>query len=106
MAGPSPRQGSLLGEKVILLDEVSMGLAPRVVDEVFEALHALARTTVEIMLVEQYVTRATAMAHQVVLLSKGVSTYSGPSLGLDQTAVVQGYLGTGIVGQLHPLHGN
>jgi branched-chain amino acid transport system ATP-binding protein len=79
--------------KVILLDEVSMGLAPRVVDEMFEALRSLASTGVAMLMVEQYITRAMEMADVVVLLDKGTVSYDGPPSGLDEQAVLQGYLG-------------
>ena len=79
--------------KVILLDEVSMGLAPRVVDEMFQALSTLALTGTAMLIVEQYVTRAMAMADSVVLLNKGTITYDGPPSELDEQAVLQGYLG-------------
>jgi len=79
--------------RVILLDEVSMGLAPRVVDEMFHALRILASTGTAMLIVEQYVTRAMAMADCVVLLNKGSITYDGPPSQLDEQAVLQGYLG-------------
>jgi branched-chain amino acid transport system ATP-binding protein len=79
--------------KVILLDEVSMGLAPQVLDTVFQALHTLAVTGVAMLLVEQYVTRAMAMADSVVLLSKGTVAYEGLPSELDEQAVLRGYLG-------------
>jgi branched-chain amino acid transport system ATP-binding protein len=79
--------------KVILVDEVSMGLAPLVVDEMFAALRNLAASGVAMLIVEQYVSRAMAMADTVVLLSKGTVTYDGPPSGLDEHAVLQGYLG-------------
>jgi branched-chain amino acid transport system ATP-binding protein len=79
--------------RVILLDEVSMGLAPRVVDEMFHALRTLAATGTAMLIVEQYVTRAMAMADSVVLLNKGTITYGGPPSQLDEQAVLQGYLG-------------
>lgn len=79
--------------RVIMLDEVSMGLAPLVVDEIFEALDALAKTGVAMVLVEQYVTRALAMADQVVLLNKGSVAYDGAPDELDETEVLRGYLG-------------
>jgi len=79
--------------RVILLDEVSMGLAPRVVDEMFHALRTLAATGTAMLIVEQYVTRAMAMADSVVLLNKGTITYDGPPSQLDEQAVLQGYLG-------------
>jgi branched-chain amino acid transport system ATP-binding protein len=79
--------------KVILLDEVSMGLAPQVLDTVFQALHTLAATGVAMLLVEQYVTRAMAMADFVVLLNKGTVAYEGLPSELDEQAVLRGYLG-------------
>jgi branched-chain amino acid transport system ATP-binding protein len=81
--------------RVILLDEVSMGLAPRVVDEMFQALRTLAATGTAMLIVEQYVTRAMAMADTVVLLNKGTVSYDGPPSELDEQAVLQGYLGVG-----------
>jgi branched-chain amino acid transport system ATP-binding protein len=79
--------------KVILLDEVSMGLAPQVLDTVFQALRTLAATGVAMLLVEQYVTRAMAMADFVVLLNKGTVAYEGLPSELDEQAVLRGYLG-------------
>jgi branched-chain amino acid transport system ATP-binding protein len=79
--------------KVILLDEVSMGLAPRVIDEVFEALESLVERGVSMLLVEQYISRAMAMADSVVLLNKGSVTYYGPPSGLDEEKLLQDYLG-------------
>jgi branched-chain amino acid transport system ATP-binding protein len=79
--------------RVILLDEVSMGLAPRVVDEMFQALRTLAAAGIAMLIVEQYVTRALAMADIVVLLNKGSVSYDGPPSELDERAVLQGYLG-------------
>lgn len=45
---------------VVLLDEVSLGLAPRVVDHIFQTLGRLAESGVAILIVEQYVNRAVA----------------------------------------------
>jgi branched-chain amino acid transport system ATP-binding protein len=84
--------------KVILLDEVSMGLAPRIVDEMFVALDALARTGVAMLLVEQYVNRAMEMADRVVLLHKGSVTFDGPTTDLKEADVVAGYLGERVEG--------
>jgi branched-chain amino acid transport system ATP-binding protein len=81
--------------RVVLLDEVSMGLAPKVVDEIFEMIHNLAATGVALVLVEQYVTRALDLAHNVVLLDRGTVAFDGPAHSLDQTAVLRGYLGVG-----------
>jgi branched-chain amino acid transport system ATP-binding protein len=79
--------------RLILLDEVSLGLAPQVIDEIFTALETLAASGISMLLVEQYVTRALAIAHAVILLDHGTVTYSGPPSGLDEKAVLEGYLG-------------
>jgi branched-chain amino acid transport system ATP-binding protein len=83
----------LANPAVVLLDEVSMGLAPKVVDEIFEALRKLADTGVALLLVEQYVTRALAMADRVVLLDRGQVAFTGVPGELDEQAVLRRYLG-------------
>jgi branched-chain amino acid transport system ATP-binding protein len=83
---------------VVLLDEVSMGLAPRIVDEIFESLQRLARSGVTLLIVEQFVNRALAMADTVHLLKRGHLTFSGPPAELDEQAVLAGYLGADILG--------
>ncbi len=77
----------------VLLDEVSMGLAPKVVDEIFHALLELAASGVALLLVEQYVNRAMEMADQVTLLDRGRVAFSGSPADLDRDAVLRGYLG-------------
>lgn len=79
--------------KVVLLDEVSMGLAPRVIDEIFTALVSLSRTGVALLLVEQYVHRALAIADKVYLLGRGTITHSGPPDKLDESALIAQYMG-------------
>jgi ABC-type branched-subunit amino acid transport system ATPase component/branched-subunit amino acid ABC-type transport system permease component len=79
--------------KVIMLDEVSLGLAPLVVDEIYQALDALAKTGVAMLLVEQYVSRALHMCDSVVLLNKGGVAYSGPPTNLDEQSFLRDYLG-------------
>jgi branched-chain amino acid transport system ATP-binding protein len=65
--------------KVVLLDEVSMGLAPIVIDSIFEALAALARDGISLLLVEQYVARALDLSDLVYVLNRGAVVYSGRS---------------------------
>jgi branched-chain amino acid transport system ATP-binding protein len=78
---------------VVLLDEVSMGLAPRIIDEIFEALRRLAATGVALLLVEQYVSRALEMADVVYLLNRGQVAFSGAPDALDEGELMRGYLG-------------
>jgi branched-chain amino acid transport system ATP-binding protein len=82
--------------RLVLLDEVSMGLAPRIVDEIFAVLDRLARDGVSIVLVEQYVSRALHMAENAYLLAKGRIAFSGPASDLDEDEVMRRYLGADV----------
>jgi branched-chain amino acid transport system ATP-binding protein len=55
---------------VVTIDEVSLGLAPIIVDQLFEALGELVKRRVAILIVEQYVERALALADRVYLLNR------------------------------------
>jgi branched-chain amino acid transport system ATP-binding protein len=78
---------------VVLLDEVSMGLAPRVIDEIFDALVKLSQNGVALLLVEQYVNRALGIADHVYLLGRGRITFSGPPSELDEAELIRRYVG-------------
>ncbi len=78
---------------VVLLDEVSMGLAPKVVDEIFEFLTLLRRQGTSLLLVEQYVTRALEAADYVYLLNRGEIAFAGEPPELDGADVFASYVG-------------
>jgi branched-chain amino acid transport system ATP-binding protein len=78
---------------VVLLDEVSMGLAPRIIDEIFEALVNLSHTGVALLLVEQYVNRAMKVADHVYVLGRGQVRFTGDPSELDDRALARLYLG-------------
>ena len=77
----------------VLLDEVSMGLAPVVVDELFEFLRRLAAEGSTLVLVEQYVSRALALADYVYLLNRGRLEFSGEPGELDSDSLHERYVG-------------
>jgi branched-chain amino acid transport system ATP-binding protein len=79
--------------KLILLDEVSMGLAPMVVDQIFEFLAVLASTGASLLLVEQYVTRALAISDYVYLLNRGSVAFAGEPAELEDEDMFAQYLG-------------
>jgi branched-chain amino acid transport system ATP-binding protein len=79
----------------VLLDEVSTGLAPRVVDEIYEALRRLAAGGTALVLVEQHVDRALALADRVQLLDRGRTAFAGTADAVDRDALLRGYLGDG-----------
>jgi branched-chain amino acid transport system ATP-binding protein len=81
--------------RFVLLDEVSMGLAPRIVDDIFDFLAVLARDGASLLLVEQYVTRALAIADHVYLLNRGRIEFAGEPGELEGTDVFETYVGVG-----------
>ena len=82
--------------RVVLLDEVSMGLAPRVVDEIFTFLAGLAAAGSSLLLVEQYVTRALDVADYVYMLNKGRLAFAGEPAELAGTDVFAAYVGAAV----------
>lgn len=77
----------------VLLDEVSMGLAPVVVDEIFAFLAELATQGCALLLVEQYITRALELADYVYLLARGRIEFAGEPGELDAGELMARYLG-------------
>ncbi|HEX5014384.1 MAG TPA: ABC transporter ATP-binding protein [Candidatus Limnocylindrales bacterium] len=65
--------------KVLLLDEPSLGLAPIVLDGVFDAIGAIHASGVSVLLVEQNVDRSLAIASRAYLLTEGRVTMEGPA---------------------------
>jgi branched-chain amino acid transport system ATP-binding protein len=76
----------------VLLDEVSMGLAPILVDEIFEFLRTLANAGHTLLLVEQYVAKALALADFVYLLVRGRILFAGEPAELEGTDLFAHYL--------------
>jgi branched-chain amino acid transport system ATP-binding protein len=83
----------IAGAQVILLDEVSMGLAPIIVDEIFAFLDRIAREGVSLLLVEQYVNKALAIADYAYILSRGRISFAGDAAELAEEDVFTRYLG-------------
>lgn len=65
--------------RLLVVDELSLGLAPSVVDEVYEGLRELRARGTALVVVEQQVRRAIALAPRAVVLDRGAVAYSGPS---------------------------
>ena len=78
---------------VILFDEVSMGLAPMIVDDIFEHIAALRHRSVSLVIVEQYVARALAIADYVYVLIKGTIEFAGEPTELGRDEILTSYLG-------------
>lgn len=78
---------------VVLLDEVSMGLAPKIVDEIFASIDALRKRDISLLLVEQYVDRALQIADYVYVLNRGAVQAEGPAHRFTRDQIVSSYLG-------------
>ena len=79
--------------KVVLVDEPSLGLAPRVVDRIYEVLARFVARGVALVIVEQYVQRALALANTVYILSRGEVVHVGKAEELGPDQIYQRYLG-------------
>ena len=85
--------GYLAEASLMLVDEASMGLAPVVVDTIFDHLRELAAQGCALLLVEQYVSRALDMADYVYILSKGQIQFAGEPRELRDGTLLASYLG-------------
>jgi branched-chain amino acid transport system ATP-binding protein len=81
--------------RLLLLDEPSMGLAPRLVREIFQTLHEINAAGMTILLVEQNARQALKLAHRGYVLETGRMMLSGTAAELlNNPRVKEAYLGT------------
>ncbi len=86
----------VLRPPLLVVDELSFGLAPVVVDEVYESLTRVLAMGTSLLLIEQHVDRALALADDVVVLVKGRVVYDGTVSG------VEGRIGDLVLGRTEP----
>jgi branched-chain amino acid transport system ATP-binding protein len=87
----------MAGPKLLLLDEPSLGLAPILVDQIFELLARLREQGTTILLVEQNVHRALELADRAYVLASGEIEREGPAAELRASAEIErAYLGIGV----------
>ena len=80
--------------RVLILDEPSAGLAPRLVAAVFDTLRAVRALGVTVVLVEQNARAALALADRATVLVEGRDRLTRPAAGfLDDAEVARLYLG-------------
>jgi branched-chain amino acid transport system ATP-binding protein len=80
--------------RMLLLDEPSMGLAPKLVKEIYNVIREINRTGVTILLVEQNANIALRLANRAAVLENGLITLAGSGAELLQNARVrEAYLG-------------
>lgn len=82
--------------KILILDEPSMGLAPKLVQEIFSVIRQLNEKGTTILLVEQNANMALRLAHRACLLETGNLVLEGPASELlTNPRVREAYLGAG-----------
>jgi ABC-type branched-subunit amino acid transport system ATPase component len=80
--------------RVLMLDEPSLGLAPRMVDEVFTIVRRIREDGVTVLLIEQSIAKALAVADDAHVLERGRLVASGRASDLLRSSLVQtAYLG-------------
>jgi ABC-type branched-subunit amino acid transport system ATPase component len=72
----------MLDPKLLLLDEPSAGLAPKMVDHIFERIARINETGLAIMMVEQNATQSLRMAHRGYVLANGENRFEGTGQAL------------------------
>lgn len=94
-------RGLAISPRLIVADELSLGLAPIVVDEVFSALDEARSRGVAIVLIEQFTDRALAMSDDAVVLRRGRCAWAGPASDA-QPELIRQYLGSGATDVARP----
>jgi branched-chain amino acid transport system ATP-binding protein len=86
-----------LGPRVLLLDEPSIGLAPRLVVEVLRTVRGLVGPDLSVLLVEQNVRAAIEVVDRLVLLERGRILAEGPTEAMrDDPRILSAYLGEAV----------
>ena len=84
----------MAGPTLLILDEPSLGLAPRIVESIFDVLREINRSGVSILLVEQNVQAALTLSHRAYLLEAGrVAGEGSAAVLLEDPRVRRAYLG-------------
>lgn len=88
-------RGMMSKPKILLLDEPSLGLAPKIVSNVFQVVQSIRETGVTVLLVEQNAVKALGIADHGIVLENGRITRTGTGQELiKDPKVAEAYLGT------------
>jgi branched-chain amino acid transport system ATP-binding protein len=88
-------RGMMSGAEIIMIDELSLGLAPKVASEFARSLGALRDSGYAVLLVEQYISLALNVADKAMVLNRGMVVRSRPALEMlaDRSDLQRSYLG-------------
>lgn len=82
-------QALMAGPRCLLLDEPAAGLAPKVAEELYHALHRLADDGMAVLVVDQDVSRALRHSHRTYVMEAGRVVREGVSADLDENELIQ-----------------
>ena len=71
---------------LLIADELSLGLAPKVIDELYATLRHVNEAGTALLLIEQNTARAVSLAQSVIVLKHGEVVYDGPAAELGDAA--------------------
>jgi branched-chain amino acid transport system ATP-binding protein len=83
----------MMNPELLLLDEVSLGLSPVIVDRLYAQLEALKSSGVAMLIVEQDLKRAMAAASRTICMLEGAVAIEGPTAALTREEVTEAYFG-------------
>ncbi len=69
---------------VLMIDEMSLGLAPRLVQQIFEIVRQIPDSGITVLLVEQQIKRAPQVAHSAYILENRTTVLSGNTADLSR----------------------
>ncbi len=88
-------RGLLSQPRLLLCDELSLGLAPKVIREIYAALPGIAAAGTAIVVVEQDVALAQQASRRLYCMLEGRITLAGRSADIDRDAIANAYFGAG-----------
>ena len=83
----------LSNPKLLLCDEISLGLAPLIIDQLYKLIPAIRQRGIGILVVEQDITRSLAVADRFYCLLEGEITLEGRPGDTTRDVVMQHYFG-------------
>ena len=87
-------RGLMAGARLLMIDEPSLGLAPLIIEQIYEVISTLGRSGRSILLVEENPARVADISQRLYLLDNGKFLWSGPpSELLTSDELIAAYLG-------------
>jgi branched-chain amino acid transport system ATP-binding protein len=86
-------RGLMSNPRLLLCDELSLGLAPVIIRDIYKCLSAITAEGTTVMLVEQDINRALDASARFYCFQEGRLALSAPTRGFDRTAITAAYFG-------------